>query len=129
MELFDVFLLRSFTVHNTTQRSYGRIIGFFGCFSMGKMVICRLILSKTFHIFHFLYYNNTILHFRQYPYTTHTTIEYYHTTAEKTSHMELISTIGSLHISLFLLHTSPFSTGRTGRIVYLKNLCNTRKCL
>jgi hypothetical protein len=28
-----------FTVHTTTQWSYSRIISFFCCFSMGKMVI------------------------------------------------------------------------------------------
>jgi hypothetical protein len=40
--------------------------------------------------------------------------------AKKTSRIELISTVGSLHIGSFLLHMSPFSTGRTGRIVYRK---------
>jgi hypothetical protein len=47
------------------------------------------------------------------------TFEYFehcYMTAKKTSRIELIST------GHFLLHTSPFSTGRTGRIVYLKNL-------
>jgi hypothetical protein len=43
---------------------------------------------------------------------THTTFEYYRTTAKKTSRIELISTVGSLHIGLFLLHTS--TTGNRG---------------
>jgi hypothetical protein len=30
-------------------------------------------------------YNNTILHFQQYPYTSHTTFEYYRTTVKKFS--------------------------------------------
>jgi hypothetical protein len=37
--------------------------------------------------------------------------------AKKTSRIELISTVGSLHIDPFLLYTSPFSTSR---IVYRK---------
>jgi hypothetical protein len=32
-------LKRSFTVRNTTQQSYSRIINFFSCFSTSKMVI------------------------------------------------------------------------------------------
>jgi hypothetical protein len=39
---------------------------------------------------------------------------------KKSSRIELISTVGSLHVGHFLLRTSPFSTGRTGRIVYRK---------
>jgi hypothetical protein len=105
-------------------------------FPMGKIIIyryilfekishCPLKLSKIFHIFNFLYttiafyiFDNTpILLIRPY-----TTFEYHCTTTKKTSHIELISTVGSLHIGPFLLHTSSFSTGRTGCIVYLKNL-------
>jgi hypothetical protein len=54
------------------------------------------------------------------PYTTHMTFEYYRTTAKKTSRIELISTVRSLHIGPFLLYTSHFSTGRRCRIVYRK---------
>jgi hypothetical protein len=49
-------------------------------------------------------------------------------TAKKTSHMELISTVRSLHIGPFLLHTSHFSTGRTGRIVYRKKPLKQHMC-
>jgi hypothetical protein len=40
-------------------------------------------------------------------------------------HIELISTIGSLHTTPFLLRTSLFSTGRTGRIAYRKKPLNS----
>jgi hypothetical protein len=40
---------------------------------------------------------------------------------KKMSHIELISTVESLNIDLLLSHTSTFSTGRTGRIMYRKN--------
>jgi hypothetical protein len=100
-------------------------------FSMGKMIIwliyniwkknslLPLILSRIFHIYYIQQYHFT---FSIIPYTTHTTFEYYCMTAKKTSRIELISTVISLHIDPFLLHTSAFSTGRRGRIVYLKNL-------
>jgi hypothetical protein len=43
--------------------------------------------------------------------------EYYRTTPRKTGSIELISTVGSLHIGPFLLHMSPFLIGSTDRIV------------
>jgi hypothetical protein len=48
------------------------------------------------------------------------TFQYYRTTTKKAGRIELISTVESLHLSHFLLHTSDFSTGHTGRIVYYK---------
>jgi hypothetical protein len=84
----------------TVVRSYYRF------FFMGKMVIW-FILSKIFHIFHFLYrtipfyiFDNTLI----------IPIRSLNTTVWqlKNSHIESISTVRSLHISPFLLHTSHF---------------------
>jgi hypothetical protein len=49
------------------------------------------------------------------------TFEYYRTTAKKTIRIELISTVRSLHIGHFLLHTSPF------QLVVQVVLCTVKK--
>jgi hypothetical protein len=70
-------------------------------------------LHKRFHMFDFIYYNITIFivpNFQSYPYTTHTTYGYYTYYRKKISSIELISTVGSFNIGLFLLHTSHFET-------------------
>jgi hypothetical protein len=43
-----------------------------------------------------------------------------HTTLKKPGGIELIWTVGSLHIAPFLLHTSPFQLVVQGGIVYRK---------
>jgi hypothetical protein len=71
-------------------------------------------------ILHFIYYNNIILYISDNTYVllippmnpTHTTL--------KNSGTELISTVGSLHICPFILHTSPFQPVVQGGIAYRK---------
>jgi hypothetical protein len=54
--------------------------------------------------------------------TTHTTYEYHPYHAKNTGGPEIILTVRSLHISAFILHTSPFQPVVRGGIVYRKNL-------
>jgi hypothetical protein len=72
-----------------------------------------------------MYYTNAILHISNY--TLVPFIRHMNTTIRqlKTGRIELILIVGSLHISLFLLHTSPFSTGHTCRIVRRKIFIST----
>jgi hypothetical protein len=55
-------------------------------------------------------------------YYTHTTYEDYSYHAKKTGGTKLISTVGSLHIGPFILHTGPFQPVVQSGIVYLKYL-------
>jgi hypothetical protein len=73
-----------------------------------KNPCCPLILSKTFHIFHFLY---TTIVFYIFDNTLRLSIRPLNTTVrqlKKTSRITLISTVRSLHIDPFLLQTSHF---------------------
>jgi hypothetical protein len=93
-------------------------------FTMGKMVIFSKYIIWTPRAGHFRdtpnsYISSPIL--QQYHFTFPIIpLYYYCTTAKKTGSIELISTVGSLHIGPFLLHTSPFSIGSTRRIVCRK---------
>jgi hypothetical protein len=97
---------------------------FFQFCTMGKMVISSMyIIWKNFPAdkVTYLIYNNIILYISD---NTHILtippMNTTHTTLKKTGGIELISTIGSLHIGLFLLHTSPFQPVVHGGIVYRK---------
>jgi hypothetical protein len=106
----------------------GCIICFFEIFTMCKMVIFSMyiIWKKFLHCqdyikrLDFIYYNNIILYISNNTRillippmnTTHTTL--------KNWWCKLISTVRSLHIDLFLLHTSPFQQVVQGGIVYRK---------
>jgi hypothetical protein len=69
----------------------------------------------------FIYYSNIILYISN---NTHIQpippMNTTRTTLKKTGGTGLISTVGSLHIGLFLLHTSPFKPVVQGGIVYRK---------
>jgi hypothetical protein len=96
---------------------------------MSKMVSCSIytVWKKVPHCqdyikrLDFIYYNNIILYISDNTYvlpippmnTTHTTLR-------KTGGTGLISTVESLHIGPFILHTSPFQPVVQGGIVYRK---------
>jgi hypothetical protein len=80
----------------------------------------------------FIYYNNIILYISD---NTHVLpippMNTTHTTLRKTGGTGLISTVESLHIGPFILHTSPFQPVVQGGIVYRKKpffLLRQRSC-